>query len=256
MLALLALHASADTLSWRKNLDTAAAEAAAAGKPMLVKVSTSWCGYCKKMARETFRDQSVVDHISTCFVPVQLDGDADRQIVKSMGVKSYPTTIIVSPEMKIVSKITGFRTAKQLSHELAALCAHEEPPVTAAAAKPSVFGGYCPVSPVTDKKFAKGDSRVRLNYRGYAITFASPRHRAAFLNDPERFWPAIDGFCPVSAVDQSVLQSGELSKALMYQDRIWMFATQEQLERFRERPAHYVTQLHYLSEQRQVVAQR
>jgi YHS domain-containing protein/thiol-disulfide isomerase/thioredoxin len=250
-------NAMSAPLSWRQDLRAAAAEAAGSGKPMLVKVGTSWCGYCRKMSRETFSEPTVVDHISNCFVPVHLDGDAHRRLVKSLGVKSYPTTIILSPDMKVVSKITGFRTAKQLNDELSGLCGHAGATASAQlASKASVFAGLCPVSPVLDGKLVNGDPRLRLSYHGFDLAFASAAHREAFRKSPERYWPSIDGYCAVSAVDEAKLQPGELELALLYQGRIWLFASQLHMERFRERPDHYLGRLRELSEQRQDVARR
>ncbi|MEM7315470.1 MAG: thioredoxin family protein [Planctomycetota bacterium] len=246
----------AANVSWRTSVERAANESASSGKPMLIKFSTEWCGYCKKMSRETFSNRKVATHIASCFVPVAVDGDQNRALVQRLGIRSYPTTIVVSPKMEILTQIKGFRSARELSEELKGLCDHStsgHPPqsnsISASRGKPSIFGDYCPVTPLESGKLAKGDKSFRLNHRGYELTFASDNFRKAFQANPKRYWPAIDGYCVVSAADESSLAMGKLNFGLLYLDRAWFFASPDKREKFRENPNYYYERLRQLQEQ-------
>ena len=122
------VHAAVHSrIQWRDNIQMAALEAQGADKPLLIEFSTTRCGYCKKMQRETFSNEKVISQVKKCFVPVSIDGNAHRRLAEQMGVRSYPTTVIVSPEMKVVAKIIGFRTADQLTVDLTKICTHSKP---------------------------------------------------------------------------------------------------------------------------------
>ena len=71
-------------IQWWDNIQMAALEAQGADKPLLIEFSTTRCGYCKKMQRETFSNEKVISHVKKCFVPVTVDGDAHRRLAKQM----------------------------------------------------------------------------------------------------------------------------------------------------------------------------
>ncbi len=262
-LVLIASNLSAATVEWRPNIQLAASESASSGKPMLIKFSTEWCGYCKKMSRETFTNRQVASHIANCFVPVEVDGDQHRDLVRRLGIRSYPTTVVVSPKMEVVTQIKGFRTARQLTADLRGLCEHSTKtpekaprPTKSRKAIPSVFGDYCPASPIEHATLSKGDKQYQLNHRGFELTFASAALRDAFQENPNRYWPAIDGYCVISAVDESKLKLGNLQQGLLYMGRPWFFASAEHREKFRSRPEYYYEQLRAMYEQQPQRANR
>ena len=48
-------------------------------KGIFVDVYTSWCGPCKKMAREVFTQAGVGDYFNTHFVCLKLDAEKDKE---------------------------------------------------------------------------------------------------------------------------------------------------------------------------------
>ncbi len=101
-------------VNWNCNLREAAAIAKQSGRPMLIKVSAEWCGYCRRMKRETFADARVVRDISQNFVAVGLDADTNGSIVKQLRITALPTVLVVSPDLRILAREEGFRTAVQM----------------------------------------------------------------------------------------------------------------------------------------------
>lgn len=248
--------AAGESIQWRNDFRMAALEAKDASKPLLLEFSTDWCGYCKKMKRETFSNRKVIDQVQQCFVPVTIDGDIHKALAEQMGVRSYPTTVIVSPQMRIVAKIAGFRTADELSVDLTKVCmrSHPESPAeTLVAQRPgssSVFQAYCPVTAILDGKFVLGKPTKIFSHRGFQLRFRSDAHRQAFQKHPERYWPVADGRCVVSALDEGIERWGSLQHGLTYRGGIWLFASQAQRERFRTSPDAYFEQLIELSRRR------
>lgn len=237
-------------IEWIADVDRAASESRRTDKPMLVKVSTDWCGYCKKMQRETFNTKQISNHVNQCFIPVYLDGDKHKSLVQQLGVRSYPTTLVVSAEGKVLSRITGFRTASQLSNDLNQICRHdgvsdesELAPIVTRAPNPqllrSVFGEKCPVSPVETGQFATAKPHISTTFRGFAVGFASEQFRAAFAQNPAKYWPVADGLCIVSAAHGKGNEMGTLNNGVFYQGRIWFFANQNNRAAFEADPGKY-----------------
>ena len=85
---------------------------------MLLNVSADWCHFCHKMKSETYTHRPVIDQINEQFVAVDLDADANRQLVQILGIKSLPTILLVTPDIKVVSTMSGFQSADALTTRL------------------------------------------------------------------------------------------------------------------------------------------
>lgn len=59
-------------------------------KLYIVDFYTSWCGYCKKMDRETFTNPTVVKIINKYYTPVKFDAEGNSTFMWH-GVKYTPT---------------------------------------------------------------------------------------------------------------------------------------------------------------------
>lgn len=105
---------TATPVDWHHNLRKAADLAEQTGRPMLIKVSADWCGHCQQMKRETFSDSRVIRDINQHFVAVDLDADVSREVVAQLRITSLPTILVVAPDLRILAREEGFRTAVQI----------------------------------------------------------------------------------------------------------------------------------------------
>ncbi len=88
---------------------------------MLVTFVADWCGYCKKMARETWTHPSVVER-ANAFVPVEVDIDETREVNGFSGaglagryrVSGTPTTMLVDGDGRVLAEAGGFLSPRQL----------------------------------------------------------------------------------------------------------------------------------------------
>ena len=99
-------------------------------KPILVDIYTDWCGYCKKMDLNTYSNKTIGNYINKNFYAVKLDGEGKEDIIFNDhtfkfqkegrrgyhqlaaslmdGKLSYPTTLFLSEDVKLLDKIPGY----------------------------------------------------------------------------------------------------------------------------------------------------
>jgi hypothetical protein len=103
-------------LQWLKDLPTALKKAEAEKKPVLIDITTDWCGWSKKMERETFADTAVQKELRS-FVLIRLNPEASEQngkLAESYGSDSYPTLVVANYRGEQVGEDSGFKSPKEL----------------------------------------------------------------------------------------------------------------------------------------------
>ncbi|WP_422081226.1 thioredoxin family protein [Ulvibacterium sp.] len=103
-------------------------------KKVFVDIYTDWCGWCKKMDKDTFQNPEVAAYMSENFYMVKLDGEGKDPIeykgktynfvpsgrkgyhefaaALMQGRLSYPTTIFLDEEMNMLSPVPGYQKPK------------------------------------------------------------------------------------------------------------------------------------------------
>ncbi|MEP3482602.1 MAG: thioredoxin family protein [Fuerstiella sp.] len=105
-------------LTWEKDIQKGAAIARETGRPMLIQVTADWCGYCRKMKSEVFSQTGIQRNLARGFVTVEMNADQNKELVQRLGIKSLPTTLILTPDLQIADRMEGFRSADQLQVKL------------------------------------------------------------------------------------------------------------------------------------------
>lgn len=110
-------------------------------KLILIDVYTDWCGYCKKMDKETYANATIASYINKNFYAIKLDGEGKEDInykgytfkLKGEGKSkyhelsaalmegqlSYPTTIFMTEKEQMLQKIPGYLTVERFEKILA-----------------------------------------------------------------------------------------------------------------------------------------
>jgi thioredoxin-related protein len=100
-------------------------------KKVFIDVYTDWCGWCKKMDKDTFQNAAVAQYMEDNFYMVKMDGEGKDPIdfkgktytfiasgrkgyhelaaALMQGKLSYPTTIFLDEEMNMLSPVPGYQ---------------------------------------------------------------------------------------------------------------------------------------------------
>ena len=98
--------------------------AAETKKAVLVDVYTSWCGWCQRMEKTTYRDPKVVQELNEHFVLVKLNAESARVLTykdeksteqrlshEVFGVTGFPTTVFLRADGEIITPVSGYLPA-------------------------------------------------------------------------------------------------------------------------------------------------
>jgi thioredoxin-related protein len=106
-------------------------------RPLLVDLYTDWCGWCKKMDRDTYSDAELGNYLNDNFYPVKLNAEQKEAIefrgntynfvpqgrkgyhefavALTNGQLSYPTTVFLTKDMEVLHVQPGYLTVDQIS---------------------------------------------------------------------------------------------------------------------------------------------
>lgn len=105
-------------------------------KKLLIDLYTDWCGWCKVMDRETYSNAMLSSYINNNFYPVKFNAEqkesvefeghtfnfipSGRRGVHELAAAltrnqlSYPTTVFMDEELRIIQPIAGYLKPQQM----------------------------------------------------------------------------------------------------------------------------------------------
>ena len=107
---------SPDWRSWNDGMK----QAAATGRPVLVDVYTSWCGWCRRMDQDVYGRDEVARYLRDRYVTIRLDAEArdearyqghrftSEELAQHFQVSGYPTTIFLRASGEHLANVPGY----------------------------------------------------------------------------------------------------------------------------------------------------
>ena len=77
-------------------------------KKVFLHFYANWCGFCRKMAQDTFQDSDVVAFLNENFIPVRVDTDKEQQTAASYGVAGLPFTVFLTDNGEPIIGLPGY----------------------------------------------------------------------------------------------------------------------------------------------------
>lgn len=97
-----------EKIEWQRSLTEAKRVAQESGKPMLIFVTSAGCRYCTQMKQTTLVDPVLVEEVNETFVPAYLDAGQNADVVRSLGIQAFPTTLLATPDGKVREMVRGY----------------------------------------------------------------------------------------------------------------------------------------------------
>lgn len=91
--------------------------AATEGRPLLLVCTAAWCRFSTEMTQRTLRDPRLVA-VSRRAVCVLLDADRDAAACETLGVRAFPTLLVLAPERGECLRLTGRTESGALAETL------------------------------------------------------------------------------------------------------------------------------------------
>jgi thioredoxin-related protein len=138
--ALISTSVAQEKVKWY-SIEEAIQLASQEPRVLVIDVYTDWCGWCKRMDKETFADPAVAEVMNKHFYPVKLNAEGKEDIVigdktfkfvdngrrgyheiaavVTKGRLSYPTISYVDDQGRVLEAAPGYKTADQFKVYLA-----------------------------------------------------------------------------------------------------------------------------------------
>lgn len=117
-------EATTDKIVWHSYTE-GLAKAKKEKKPIIIDFTASWCGWCKRMDRDTFSDKEVIRYMNENVVSIKVWGDAntpvshegekmtEKALARVFGVRGYPTFWFLDAEGGRIGPTSGYKKPDQ-----------------------------------------------------------------------------------------------------------------------------------------------
>jgi len=130
----LAVSAQESVVKWY-SIEEAVALAAKSPRPIFVDAYTDWCGWCKKLDKDTFSNPVIAEILNNKYYAVKFDAEGkepvtfqgrrfvnDGSLGKThqlayallRGRLGYPTVVFLTANSELITSVSGYQTPAQI----------------------------------------------------------------------------------------------------------------------------------------------
>jgi thioredoxin-related protein len=100
------------------DVDQAWVEVQQSQRPLLLFVSANNCYFCDKMEIETYVHPQIQASIRELLVTAKIKKEQNPRLVDQLGVRAFPTTLLIAPNGDLIARIEGFANPKKFVHKI------------------------------------------------------------------------------------------------------------------------------------------
>ena len=95
-------------------------EASKGHKIVMVDLYTDWCGWCKRLDRDTYSDDTVGKYADENFVSLKINAEQGegKDLAKSYQVSGYPTILFFNEKGEEIHRLVGYQSAVKFKETL------------------------------------------------------------------------------------------------------------------------------------------
>ncbi len=105
---------SAKEIAWQSFSD-GMARGKSENKKIFLHFYAQWCGACKTMENNTFKDPTVIAYINKNFIPIKVDADREREASQIFRVRYLPDNWFIAEDGKPIGHQPGYISPKKLT---------------------------------------------------------------------------------------------------------------------------------------------
>ena len=134
----ISIHAQAEKIKWF-SIEEVEMLIKDNPRPVFIDTYTDWCGWCKKLDKETFANPVIAEILTTKFYPVKFDAESKEKVTFQgrtfindrkaggthqlavallQGQLSFPTVVFLNEKGQLLTPVPGFRTPKEMEELL------------------------------------------------------------------------------------------------------------------------------------------
>ncbi len=110
--------ASAEEIQWHTDLNEAWSQARAEGRPLLMFVVRDGCTYCDQMKSKTYANPRLAAQINESYVTLMIKPKRGSRFASDFKIQGYPTTLVISPQSKVLDRIKGYIPPQKMRQHL------------------------------------------------------------------------------------------------------------------------------------------